>query len=84
MDKLLKVWNWLNGQKTAIGASIIALLIFAQQSGVHLPLSIDQLKTTGHDVSMAIGAAITFIGLAHKVIKGIMDIVGAFKKVPAK
>ena len=82
--KLLALWNQLSGNKTVIGVGILALMTYAQQMGVHLPFSIDQVKTTGHDISLAIGAGVTFVGLFHKAVKGIVVIVEALKKVPSK
>lgn len=59
-----KVWTWLNGKKTLVGA-VIALIGFAPQIAALLP-------SLGVDAALAAkiaGAAVALVGIAHKVYK---------------
>ena len=80
MSKFLELWNKLDTHKTALGAGILAILLFAQQNGIHLPFAVDDVKTVGHDIVAASGAVITATGLVHKAVKGIVAIINSFKK----
>lgn len=64
-EMLTKIWDWLNGKKTVIGAVITAISVTATQLGVLLPLfGVDAVL-----VAKIIGIATTVVGLLHKAYK---------------
>ena len=74
MKKLIVLWNWFNGKKTVIGASIICFVPYLQGFindfviGIwHLPQPtiIPQLIAS----LIWIGTALTTVGLVHKAVK---------------
>lgn len=74
MKKLIALWNWFNGKKTVIGASIICFVPYLQGFindfviGIwHLPQPaiVPQLIAS----LIWIGTALTTVGLVHKAVK---------------
>jgi hypothetical protein len=62
MKTLEKIWNWLDGKKTTIGA--IAMIIS------QTPYLGDFIGTEAVEIIQYFGTAIGFGGVVHKVAKG--------------
>lgn len=56
-----KIWEWLNGNKTVIGALILAVL----------STGIIGEHTFGYEFLMWLGALLAGTGVAHKLAKGV-------------
>jgi len=56
-----KIWEWLNGNKTVIGALILAIL----------GTGIISDHTLGYQILLWLGGLLAGGGLAHKVAKGV-------------
>lgn len=65
ISMLNKVWEFLNGKKTLIGAIITLLSVVATQLGVLLPL----FGLDGVLVAKIVGVATFAVGVAHKIYK---------------
>lgn len=61
MEITKKIWNWLNGKKTAISAIYFAVLSYSQSKGFIGPDEIYLLST--------IGGIMLGIGVGHKIGK---------------
>ena len=63
----MKIWNWLNGKKTAISAIYFAMLSYSQSKGFIGPDEISLLST--------IGGVMLGIGVGHKIGKAEKSII---------
>jgi metal-dependent HD superfamily phosphatase/phosphodiesterase len=70
IDMIQQLIDWLNGKKTVIGASVLAVYAFLTQIGVHLP-SITQNEVVAwiNNIVILLGAILWVVGLIHKAIK---------------
>lgn len=59
-----KVWAYLNGKKTLVGAVIVILSTVADQLSVILPALLEPAEAAKY-----IGIATTVLGVAHKLYK---------------
>lgn len=66
-DFFAKVWGWLNGKKTVIGALITVLSAIVAFVGVALPaFGVDAVL-----VAQVTGFIVSVIGLLHKLAKAL-------------
>lgn len=65
MGFISKIWEWLNGKKTVIGAVITVIALIGDQLGIILPL----LGVDAVLVAKVIGIVSMVLGVAHKVYK---------------
>jgi len=66
-----KFLDFLNGKKTAIGASILSLIVMAQMVGIKIP-NVDSDKVAGAIDAFikCLGVIIAVVGVIHKLWKG--------------
>jgi hypothetical protein len=67
MDFVFKLWGWLNGKKTVLGAVATFILVVADQLGTLLPL----LGVQGAVIAKILSVATLVVGLIHKAIKAL-------------
>lgn len=59
-----KIWDWLNGKKTVVGA-VITIVAFAPEIIAQLP----NFGVSPEDTARVLGIAVTVVGLLHKAYK---------------
>ena len=64
MSKLKKIWNWMNGKKTTIGA--VGMIAAA-----HLPSQITSALPADSEAAVTAAEIVAIIGLLHKMLKKI-------------
>jgi VIT1/CCC1 family predicted Fe2+/Mn2+ transporter len=60
-----KIWDWLNGKKTIIGAIITALAFVAGA----LPAVLTAFGVSAVLVAKVVGISTTVVGIAHRIYK---------------
>lgn len=65
MDFFTKIWDWLNGKKTIVGAIITAAAVIA----TYIPGLLAFFGVADVKIAAIIGVATTVVGLLHKLYK---------------
>jgi hypothetical protein len=69
MDQLTKIWQFMDGKKTLVGATITILAYLS--AGVPLAAAFCTTTVCATTVAKVSGVSLTVLGIAHRIYKAI-------------